>query len=118
MEEGNITIVIEPSPSIPNLKIITIRGSFDTVTTKQVDERVLPVIEKEKSNIILDISNLEYLSSIGILRLIKYFKFMSNEMRLLKFVKPPKHIYSTLEAAGIAKHFDMYDSLEAALSSF
>ena len=118
MEERNITIAIEPSPSIPNLKIITIRGFFDTVTSKQVDEKVFPIIEKEESNIILDISNLEYLSSIGMLRLINYFKFMSNEMKLLKFVKPPKHIFSSLEAAGIAKHFDMYDSIEAAMSSF
>ena len=118
MEEGNITIVIEPSPSIPNLKIITIRGSFDTVTSKHVDEKVLPVIEKEKSNIILDISNLDYLSSIGMLRLINYLKFMADEKRLLKFIKPPKRIYNTLGAAGIARHFDMYDTLEAAISSF
>jgi anti-anti-sigma factor len=118
MEATSITITIEQAPSIPDLKIITIRGSFDTVTSKQVDEKVLPIIEKEKSNIILDISNLEYLSSIGMLRLINYFKFMSNEMRLLKFVKPPKHIYNTLGAAGIAKYFDIFDSLEAAISSF
>jgi anti-anti-sigma factor len=118
MEATSITITIEQAPSIPDLKIITIRGSFDTVTSKQVDEKVLPIIEKEKSNIILDISNLEYLSSIGMLRLINYFKFMSNEMRLLKFVKPPKHIYNTLGAAGIAKYFDIFDNLEAAISSF
>jgi anti-anti-sigma factor len=117
MEATSVTITIEQAPSISNLKIITIRGSFDTVTSQQVDEKVLPIIEKEKSNIILDISNLEYLSSIGILRLINYFKFMSNEMRLLKFVKPPKHIYNTLVAAGIAKYFDMYDTIEAAMGS-
>jgi anti-anti-sigma factor len=118
MEERNITIAIEPSSSIPNLKIITIRGSFGTFTSKQVDEKVLPIIEKEESNIILDISKLEYLSSIGMLRLINYFKFMSNEMKLLKFVKPPKSIFSSLEAAGIANYFDMYDDIEAAISSF
>jgi anti-anti-sigma factor len=118
MEEGSITITIEPVPSIPNLKIITIRGSFDTVTSKYVDEKVLPILEKEGSNIILDINNLEYLSSIGMLRLIKYSTFMADEKRLLKFVKPPKRIYNTLGAAGIARHFDMYDSLEAAISSF
>jgi anti-anti-sigma factor len=118
MKDTTVTITIEDAPSVPNLKIITIRGSFDTVTSKQVDEKVLPIIEKEKSNIILDISNLEYLSSIGMLRLINYFKFMSNEMRLLKFVKPRKHIYSMLGAAGLAKHFDMYDTLEEAMGSF
>ena len=118
MGGGNVIISIETAPSIPDLKIITIGGSFDAVASMQIDEKVSPIIEKEESNIILDISNLEYLSSIGMLRLIHYFKFMSNEMRLLKFVKPPKHIYKMLGAAGIAKHFDMYDTLEEAMGSF
>jgi len=118
MEEVNITIAIEKAPSIPDLKIITIRGSFDTVTSKYIDEKIMPVIEKEESNIILDCSNLEYLSSIGMLRLIKYLTFMSDEKRLLKLVKPTKHVYNSLKAAGIAERFDMYENIEAALSSF
>jgi anti-anti-sigma factor len=117
MEEENITIAIEKAPDIPNLKIITIRGSFDTVTSKHVDEKIMPVIEKEGSNIILDLSNLEYLSSIGMLRLIKYLTFMADEKRLLKLVKPTKHVYNTLKAAGIAEKFDMYDNIEVAISS-
>ena len=118
MEEGNITITIEPALSLPNLKIITIRGSFDIVASKYVDEKVFPIIEKEGSNIILDISNLVYLNSIGMLRLIKYLVFMADEKRLLKLVKSPKHVYNSLKAAGIVDKFDMYDSLEAAIGSF
>ena len=117
MEEGNITISIEKAPSIPNLKIITIKGSFDTVTSKYVDEKVFPIIEGGESNIILDLSNLEYLSSIGMLRLIKYSAIMIDEKRALKFVKPTKHVYNSLKAAGVVERFDMYDSIEAAISS-
>jgi len=75
-------------------------------------------MEKGESNIILDLSNLEYLSSMGMLRLIKYLTFMADEKRLLKFVKPPKRIYNTLVASGIVRHFDMYDRVEAAINSF
>jgi anti-anti-sigma factor len=118
MDNDSVRINIETSPSIPNLKIITIGGSFDTVTSKQVDERVLPIIEHEKSNFILNLSNLIYLSSVGLLRLIKYVISTTDQDRLLKLVKPPKHIYSIFVAAGIARHFDMYDSVEEAISSF
>ena len=118
MEDATVTITIEDAPSVPNLKIITIRGSVDIVTSKHVDEKVFPIIEKEGSNIILDLSNLEYLNSIGMLRLTKYLAFMDDGNRLLKFVKPPKNVYDSLEAAGLAKHFDMYDTFEAAISSF
>ena len=117
MEDETVIINIETYPTIHNLKVITIEGNFDTVTAQQVDEKVKPVMEREKTNVILDISKLDYLSSIGILRLIKYLSFMTDEKRVLKFVKPPEHIYNTFVAAGIASKFDMYESLEAAISS-
>ena len=118
LTEGNITLTIEPAPSIPNLKIITIKGFFDTVTSKYVDEKIMPVIEQENSNVILNLSNVNYLSSIGMLRLIKYLTSLTDQKRLVKFVKPTTYIYSTFVAAGIASRFDMYDSLEVAISSF
>jgi anti-anti-sigma factor len=118
MEDATVTITIEDAPSVPNLKIITIEGSLDAVTAEKVDVKVLPLMELEKINIILDISKLDYLSSIGMLCLIKYFTTMMNQKRLIKFIQPPKLVFNSLEAAGIAKHFNMYDSLEAAISSF
>ena len=118
MEEGYVTVNIETSPSKRNLKIITIDGSFDSFTSIKVDEKVLPIIEREQSNFILNLSNLIYLSSMGILRLLKYLASMTDQKRLFKLVRPPDHVYNTLVAAGIAKYFDMYDSLEAAKGSF
>jgi anti-anti-sigma factor len=118
MEDGTVTINIEDASSVPNLKIITIKGSVDIVTSKHVDEKVFSIIAKEGSNIILDLSKLEYLNSIGMLRLTKYLAFMDAEKRLLKLVKPTEHVYNSLKTAGIARHFDMYETLEAAISSF
>jgi len=112
-----VTITIKPAPDIPNLKIITIKGSIDSVTSKQVDGKVFSVIEKEESNIILDLTKVHYLSSIGMMYLINYLKFMIDKERLLRFVKPPQHVYNSLEVAGIAGKLDMYDSIEAAIRS-
>ena len=52
MEDSTITINIEPTSSIPNLKVIQIRGSFDAVTSNQVNERVWHVMQKENVNIV------------------------------------------------------------------
>jgi anti-anti-sigma factor len=118
MEKTSVKIAIKPDPSIPNLKIITLKGFFDTATSRHVDEKILPIIEKENSNVILDISAVNYLSSVGILRLLKYSMSMNDQKRLIRFVKPTTYIYSTFVAAGIVSRFDMYDSLEAAIKSF
>jgi anti-sigma B factor antagonist len=117
MDDGNILVTIEHSPSIPNLKVVSINGTMDSITTRQVDETVFPVIEQENSNIIFDLSNVDYLSSTGILCLLKYVVSFNDQRRLLKFVKPPKSIYNTLVVSGIAKKFDMYDTIGAAITT-
>ena len=113
-----VKITIEPEPSIPNLKIITIKGSIDSVTYKHVDKKVFSLIEQEESNIIIDLSNVHYLSSIGMMCLINYLKSMTDKGRLLKFVKPLQHVYNSLEAAGISGKLDMYDTIQSTISSF
>lgn len=115
MDDGDIRVTIEHGPSIPNLKVVSINGTMDSITTRQVDETVFPVIGQENSNIIFDLSNVDYLSSTGILCLLKYIVSLNEQRRLLKFVKPPTHIYNTMVVAGVAKRFDMYDSIEDAI---
>jgi anti-anti-sigma factor len=115
-KDRNITITIEPSPSVPNLKIISIEGSLDSYTTKHVNKKVLPVIE-EASNVILDLRNVGYISKTGIACLINYFVLLTEKKRLLKLIKPPQHVYDTLVVGGLAGRFDIYDSIEAAISS-
>ena len=117
MQESTISIHIRVEPSVPNLKIVTIRGTFDAVTSMQVDKKILPVIEQEKSNIILDLGHIDYLSSVGIMCLAQYMVFLNEKKRILKFVKPPQHVFETLRIIGFATKFEMYDSLEAAISS-
>jgi len=118
MEKGNIIINIITTPSILNLKIITIKGTFDAVTSKQVDEKVLPLIEQEKSNVVLDLSNIDYVSSVGIMCLAQYQVLLNDKKRFLKFVKPSQPVLETLKIIGVAAKFEMFDSLEAAISSF
>lgn len=117
MEGGNVQVLIETSASVPDLKIIAIKGSIDAVTLKQVDEKVLPVIEKEEANVILDLTNLDYLSSTGMMCLIKYLVLLTDKRKSFKLVKPPQNVYDTLRVAGIAKHFDIYENVDAALQA-
>ena len=118
MDDHNITVSIEPFPSIPNLKIITITGTIDISTSKLADKKILPVIEKGDSHIIIDLSKLDYLSSTGMMSLTTYQLRSVDKKILLKLVKPSKSIYNTMSFFGITKKFDMYDSLETAIKTF
>ena len=118
MDNSTVNITVGSNASLPDLTIIEVKGTVDAVTSKKVDEKVLPIIEKKESNVILDLSNIDYLSSTGMMCLIKYLVFLTDRKKLLKIVKPPKHVYDTLKIAGIAKHFDIHDTVEEALKTF
>ena len=118
MENKNISVTIEPFPSIPILKIITIKGTIDLSTSKNVDKMVLSVIEKGDSHIIIDLSGLDYLSSIGMMSLTNYVLRSNAKKRLIRFVKPGKTIFDTMSFFGFTKKFDMFDNLEDAINTF
>ena len=118
MENKNISVTVEPFPSIPDLTIVTITGTIDLSTSKRVDKTVLSVIEKGDSHIIIDLSHLDYLSSIGMMSLTNYVLRSHAKNRMVKFIKPFKPIYDTMSFFGFTKKFDMYDNLEDAISSF
>jgi anti-sigma B factor antagonist len=118
MNINTVEVTIENVPTISDLKVIAIKGTVDAVTSKYLDEKILPMIEEGKSNIILDLSRIDYLSSTGMMCLIKYLVFSTDKKRILRLIKPSKSVYDTLLIAGIAKHFEIYDSIEAALVAF
>ena len=118
MKDRKFKISIEPSSLIPNLTIITIAGNLDLSTSKYFDEKVLPFVEKGESNIIIDLSQLEYLSSIGMMSLTQFHALLMKKDRILKLIKPPEKVYNTMAVFGFAKRFDIYDTLEAAIDSF
>jgi anti-anti-sigma factor len=109
------TVTIETNPSIPDLKKIAILGSMDTVSLSQIDEKVLPVIDEGKSDVIFDLTNLDFLSSIGMMKIIKYFISLTTKKRLFMLIKPPENIYEALQTAGVAKHLNIFDSIEDAI---
>ena len=116
-QERNIAITIEPSFSIPNLTIITLKGYFDLSASSFVDNKVLPLMETGESDFILDVSELDYLSSIGMMSLTKYHLLLKKKERFLKIIKPPKPIYDTMTFFGFTKRFSIYDTLVEAVSA-
>lgn len=116
--DKNIEVIIENVSGKVDVQVITIKGSIDVVTAKDIDKKVLPVIEKGDSRIVLDLSNVDYMSSSGVMCLIKYFVYGNAKRCILKLVKPPNPVYHIIQITGVAKHFDICDSVDSALEKF
>jgi anti-anti-sigma factor len=116
--ERKVEVIVGKVSGKADIQVITIKGSIDSVTSKEVDEKVLPVIEKGTARIILDLSNVVYMSSLAIMSLVRYSVFASTKKCKIKFVKPPTQVYQTIVVTGVAKHLDTYDSVGSALEKF
>ena len=117
MEDRDVTVSIESTLAIPHQKIVAIRGTVDRDTSFRVNEKVLPLIEQEKADIILDLSNLDYLSNFGVMSIVKYLVICNDKNKLFKLVNPPKSVHETMVVFGIAKKFDIYDNIESAINT-
>jgi anti-sigma B factor antagonist len=116
---GNkLEVLIETVSGKIDVQVITIKGSIDVVTVKDIDKKVLPVIEKGDARIILDLSKVDYMSSSGVMCLIRYFVFSNAKQCILKLVMPPAPVYHIIQVTGVAKHFDICDSVGTALEKF
>jgi anti-anti-sigma factor len=115
-QRKHISITIEENPSM-HISIISIEGSLDFVTMGQLDKKCLPFLESKTQDIIIDISNMDYVSKSGILCLLKYFILIKNMKGALKFIRPPQHVCKKFDIVGISKRIEMYNNIEEAVST-
>lgn len=99
--------------------MIKIRGRIDSSTAAQLSDALDSVIDQGRFKIVIDMSDVEYMSSAGLRVLIGAQKSCKRYNRgeiVLALV--PKRIYDALELAGFVPLFRFHDDLLAAVGSF
>lgn len=102
-----------------NLLVASLTGRLDSVTSTQAQASLLEEIDKRSSHLILDLSDLEYLSSAGLRALLTAIKRVSIlKQRSATVVKQP-HIREILQISGfntLVPSFSEQDEAKAALA--
>ena len=99
--------------------ILELGGQLDAHTAPEF-ERFLEerVRNEKKSKLILDFSNLEYISSAGLGVLMGLIEEVRSQSGDMKLIKVPEKIYHVLDLLGFPIVFEVLPQLEDALSSF
>ena len=114
MEKKKINIVAKDIDE--GVKLVTIEGELDTVTSTEADEIISCFIDENK-DIIMDCVNLKYLNSTGLALLLKYHIQMKRRERSLRIIILNKFISELLEAAGATKLLEIYKTQGEAIES-
>ncbi len=98
-----------------NVSILELIGRLDANTAGQLEKTLIPMIESGEKSIILDFSNLEYISSAGLRILLLAAKMQKKSQGKIILCAMKDFIKEIFEIAGFTPIFTICDSLELAL---
>jgi anti-sigma B factor antagonist len=100
-----------------NVSAVTLEGSIDSKTAPLVREELRPALDKA-TNVILDLTNVNYLSSAGLrLLLLVYREFTAKKGKLVLVGVSPE-IQSVMSHTGFLNFFTLAGTQAEAMQTF
>jgi anti-sigma B factor antagonist len=99
--------------------LVIINGRIDSYTAPALSEQLNNITSKNRYKIILDLSDVVFVSSAGLRVFIDIQKICkkNNKGEVLLVTIPPR-VYETLELAGFTPLFKFYDDVSSAAAAF
>jgi anti-sigma B factor antagonist len=93
--------------------VLVAAGRVDSTTADELESALAPLVERRPARLALDLTAVDHVSSPGLRVLLTTLKAVSHHGGTLCLVGPNEHVRKVLHASGIARLFDIRDSLEA-----
>ncbi len=102
-----------------NCHVIAISGRIDSYTSPQIEEELNTLLASGHCNIVIDFSNLSYLSSSGMLVLINAEKkCLALGQGQVLLANVPDRVLSSLKLAGFDRIFGIFPDVPTAVEQF
>jgi anti-sigma B factor antagonist len=99
-----------------NSVVIALQGRLERASIPELDKTLAASNQRGKYNLIVDMSQLEYISSVGIRALLTAQRDHQRAGRgQLMLVQVPAHIREALEVTGITELFRTFEDLPSAV---
>ncbi len=100
--------------------IIALGGRVDSNTAPQFEQALQEIIDAGRSHIVLDLSQVEYMSSAALRALISAQKQVHTATRRgdIRIANMPERIRQTFDLAGFLELFQVFDNEVDAVGSF
>ncbi|OGO17084.1 MAG: hypothetical protein A2Z14_09335 [Chloroflexi bacterium RBG_16_48_8] len=98
--------------------VVSVSGRIDTLTSTQFEETINELIEKGHFNLVMDLSEVDFLSSSGLRILVTSRKKVREKGGDVVMANPSQRASDSVEIAGLDKLFMSYPNREEAVGSF
>lgn len=99
------------------IRIIKLTGKLDIMGANEIDTRFAAYCSGENVRVLVDLSQVDYLASIGIRLLTSNAKSLASRAGKLVLLNPTDDVRSVLDTTGILTIIPTFDQVEAAEAS-
>lgn len=104
--------------NVDQIKIISIKDRLDAYNSNKVERYLNNLIESGVKQIIVDMEGVEYISSSGLRVMLSALKNLKKKDGILKLACLQPYVLEVFEIAGFTQIFEIYNTVEEAVSSF
>lgn len=105
-------------PGAGNVTVLTLNGRLDVEGTQEIEQKFAFATTVKAANLVVDLSGVSFLASIGIRLLITSARGQSSRGGKLVLAAPQPLVHKVIETAGIDQLITVFADVEAARASF
>lgn len=103
---------------LKHVSVVKVMGRVDSATAPDLEKALQGLLEAERSRIVLDLQETDYMSSAGLRVLVAAHKTAKKNGGGLGLAQPSARVMEVLDLAGLAPVFDIYPDVLAAVGAF
>ena len=103
---------------VKNVSVMTVKGRVDSATAPDLENALKQLVEGDKTQIVLDLKDVEYMSSAGLRAMVSTLKSVKRVNGDLRLCTPSPRVAEVLRLAGLNSIFSIYPAQADAVGSF
>jgi anti-anti-sigma factor len=122
---GNMNILIGQEEGAVPVTVMKIEGDLDASTYKDLQDRAAEVIDEGASNILLDMSDVDYMGSAGFRAIHAIANMLNKEQKQgmyksehVKLLNPHGEVARVIKTLGFDSFLEIHENRAAAIASF
>ncbi|MBI3764309.1 MAG: STAS domain-containing protein [Chloroflexi bacterium] len=98
--------------------VMKLNGRVDSATAPDLESALKKLVEGDKTRIVLDLADVEYMSSAGLRAMVSTLKAVKRVNGDLRLASPSPRVEEVLRLAGLTSIFSIYPNQKDAVGSF
>ena len=100
------------------VKVVYLKGDIDAATHKDIESKANELLNGGSNNILIDLSEVDYMGSAGLRALNSIAKSVSASNGQFKLSNPSASVSKVMKTLGFDQFFDIHDSVNTAVGDF